>query len=85
MSWIPRNRRADAAPFVAAGAMVVAGLLMHRYRPAAADLRGPRRRPGVPASARAGDVARETREAVAAVTPDNLVGGMGRTLILAGV
>lgn len=78
------------APLLAAGALIVAGVLLMRSDPEALAM--PRRR-GSLASARrryrrgdrVGAVAQETRDRVADLLPSNLAAGIGRSVLFAGI
>ena len=78
------------APLLAAGALIVAGMLLLRSDPETLSM--PRRR-GTLASARrrfrrgdrVGAVAQETRDRVADVLPSNLAAGIGRSVLFAGI
>ena len=77
------DRRADPTPYVLGAAAITAGVLLTLWSPRRADLPAARRAPRLP-DRDAGSALRETREAVAAVTPDNAAAGIGRSLVFIG-
>ena len=73
-----------AMPFAVAGGLVVLGGLLLRSRPDLLDLPDPRVSRPAPTS-RGQAVARRSRDAVAALVPDNLSKTLGRSLVITGV
>lgn len=78
------DRRRDPIPFVLGAAAISTGLMLRAWRPAPLDLPAARRAPRLPDPRDGRDAARQAREAVATVTPDNAAAGVGRSLIFMG-
>ncbi|SER82887.1 hypothetical protein SAMN04490244_103147 [Tranquillimonas rosea] len=71
-------------PFVAGIALAGVGFGLRQLRPGALNLPAPAQAPRLPDPADPQDVARQARDGLANVMPDNLNDSFGRTLMIMG-